>query len=44
MPKDNINEEETEEIEPEEDLKFGYGASVVFLVFIVFVIYISWGR
>lgn len=44
MPKQDVNEEETEEIEYEEGVKFGYGASVVFLVFIVFVIYISWGK
>ena len=44
MPKQDPNEEETEKIEYEENFKFGYGASIVFLIFIVFVIYVSWGR
>ena len=30
-----------EEIETQEEVKFGYSASVVFLIFIAFVIYIS---
>ena len=44
MQEDNKNEEKNEEIEPEEELQFGYGASAVFLVFIVFVIYFSLTR
>jgi len=44
MSKKDLNETEPEEVEYEEGVKFGYGASIVFLIFIGFVIYLSWGR
>ncbi len=43
MPNKEPNKEETEEIEYEE-VKFGYAASIVFLIFIAFVIYVSRGK
>jgi hypothetical protein len=42
MQKKISNEEiQEEEIYEEENVKFGYGATIVFLIFIAFVIYIS---
>jgi hypothetical protein len=38
QPEPEIHEEQTEE---KEEIKFGYGASIVFLIFIVFAIYYS---
>ena len=32
------------DVEPQEDVKFGYTASIVFLIFIGFIIYISLSR
>jgi len=44
MQKDNENEEQNENTEYDEPVKFGYGASIFFLIFIGFVIYASLGR
>jgi len=48
MPKKEEDEQESESIETEEieyeEVKFGYAASIVFLIFIALVIYVSWEK
>ena len=44
MEEENKKEVENEELEDQEELKFGYVPSVIFLVFIGFVIYFSLSR
>jgi len=38
IPNEELSEEASQEVE---NVKFGYGATIVFLIFIVFVIYTS---
>jgi len=41
MKEDISQQEQTEEVQYQEEVKFGYGASAVFLIFIAFIIYIT---
>jgi hypothetical protein len=43
MPIEDEDTQEIQDVEQEEPIKFGYGASIVFLIFIGFVIYTQSG-